>query len=129
MSNDKQNWVAVGLIAIISVLNLSVLALCLHNGYETVGQLTWRAWRFFAFLNVFALLILCRFRETGFFLLLFMFTLFSWLLLPGAYVYLVIYEGQFSVSSMEFLSVAPYFSTLSILIISSVIFIAETEVH
>lgn len=66
MSHYKENWIAMAIFAAIMVVDLIVLALCLHKGYITFGAGTWSSWRLFAAGCLPALVILTLYRENRF---------------------------------------------------------------
>lgn len=125
MSHYKENWIAMAIFAAIMAVDLSVLALCLHKGYITFGAGTWSNWRLYAAGCLPALVILTLYWENGFAIKALMWGVLALLISPGYYVYQVIYEGQFHVADIQYLSVGPFVSLLCMLVFSGVTFASE----
>lgn len=125
MSNYKDNWIALAFFSGIMAVDLFMLALSLHNGYITLGTETWNVWRLYAAGCIPALVILTVYRHNFLAMYALMWGMLSLLISPGYYVYKAIYEGQFHVTDMQYVSAGPFVSLVCVLAFSALTFLHE----
>lgn len=126
MHSNREKWEVMVIFAVIITVDLGMMALCLHQGYDMYVIRSWGDWGMCAALCVPAMLFLTVYCDSSMAFNGAVFGMLGLILTPLFYLYSVVYEGHFNVIEKCYLWVGPLESVTAVLLCALLTFVRET---